>query len=76
MILYTYPIFSSSRMLSTVFGRANDGSSVEQEILTILVHSLWFLFDLSFRGVVKLSQGEHGFVAVNLFLGFYEPLRS
>ena len=62
-------------MLSTVFGRGKDGPSVEREILTILVHSLWFLIDLPFREVVKLLQGVHEFAAVNLFLGFYEPLR-
>ena len=79
MILFSCTNFSTSRVLSTVFVRAqlsNDGPSVQGEILAILVHSLWFLLDLVFREVVKLLQGEHGFVAVSLFLGFYEPLRS
>lgn len=51
--------FSTSRVLSTVFGRAIDCPSVEREILTILVRSLYILFDLSFREVVKLLQGVH-----------------
>lgn len=63
-------------MLSTVFDWANDGPGFEQEILTILVHLLWLFHSLSFKEVVKLLQEEQRFAAVNLFLGYYEPLRS
>lgn len=76
MTLFCYPNFSTSRMLSTVFDWANDGPSVEREIITILVHLLWLFHSLSFKEVVKLLQEEQRFAAVNLFLGYYEPLRS
>lgn len=62
-------------MFSTVFDWANDRPSVEREILTIRVHLLW-LFHLSFKEVVKLLQEEQRFAAVDLFLGYYEPIRS
>jgi len=62
--------------ISRAFNRfwpANDGPSVEREILTIPVHPLCFLFDLAFTEVVKLLQGE---LWLNLFLSdYFESVR-
>lgn len=58
MTLFCYPNFSTSRMLSTVFDWANDGPSVEREILTIRVHLLW-LFHLSFKEICSSVITNH-----------------